>query len=76
MQFPKTFHSLKKMQETNRTTILRAFFANAPISRSEIAKQTGLSLSIVSRLVKDLLQERLLVEAGKLELMRGSNREF
>lgn len=76
MDFPRTFNSMKEMQETNRTTILRAFFAHSPTSRSEIAEKTGLSLPTISRIVKELIQEKLVIEVGKIEGMQGRHPEL
>lgn len=77
MQFPRTFNSMKEMQETNRTTVLRVLFAHdSPMTRGEIVQKTGLSAPTITRIVKELLREKIVIEVGKVELMQGRNREL
>lgn len=68
---------MKEMQETNRTTVLRVFFANdSPMTRGEIVEKTGLSAPTITRIVKELLREKIVIEVGRVELMQGRNREL
>lgn len=77
MRFPRTINSLKEMQETNRTAVLRVLFSSeAPLTRGEIAEKSGLSAPTITRLVRDLLNEGIVVEVGKLEIMQGRHREL
>lgn len=77
MQFQRTINSMKDIQETNRTTVLRVLFSNnAPMTRGEIAARTGLSAPTITRIIKDLIKAKVVVEAGKVELMQGRNREL
>lgn len=76
MPFLRTLSNMKEVQETNRTAVLRVLFANSPMSRIEIAEATGLSTPTISRIVKELIQEKLVIEVGKVEMMQGRNRDL
>ena len=51
-------------RSANRAVVLRLLRHNPRLSRVEIARQSGLSAGTVSRIVGDLLREKLLVEDG------------
>lgn len=67
----RTVSDMKRMQETNRVTVLRVLLDRAPLSRVALAKETHLSTPTISRIVKELIQEGLVVEAGKEEAALG-----
>ena len=54
-------HQVKKQ---NKSLILETIMKNFPISRADIANQTGLNKGTVSSLVNDLLVEELIYESG------------
>lgn len=54
-------HQVKK---ENKSLILETIIKNSPISRADIANQTGLNKGTVSSLVNDLLVEELIHESG------------
>ncbi len=53
---------LKKM---NRSLIIELIFKHKEISRSELAKKTGLALPSVMRLIDGLIQDQVVVDIGK-----------
>lgn len=55
----------------NRTTILQAVLRGAPVSRTELARQSGLTKQAVARIVERLLDEGLLIEARRRHGLRG-----
>jgi predicted NBD/HSP70 family sugar kinase len=57
-------------QITSRT-VLRAVFENAPVSRAELARLTGLSKQSMSEIVRDLEEEGWLRETGRTQGMIG-----
>ncbi|XJZ26754.1 ROK family transcriptional regulator [Bacillota bacterium Lsc_1132] len=54
--------SFQLMKSMNRSVILNIIREKGPISRAEIAKQTGLTPPTVSNLVKELLQAEIVIE--------------
>ncbi len=54
--------SFQLMKSMNRSVILNSIREKGPISRAEIAKQTGLTPPTVSNLVKELLQAEIVIE--------------
>ncbi|GGE38117.1 xylose repressor protein [Pullulanibacillus camelliae] len=55
---------LKLIQELNQFIVLDAIRESGPISRSAIAKKHNLSLTTVTSLVKNLMEEGYVTEAG------------
>jgi predicted NBD/HSP70 family sugar kinase/biotin operon repressor len=55
----------------NREVILRAIHRHAPISRTELARQSGLTKQAVTRIVDRLLDEGLVMEARRRHGLRG-----
>lgn len=55
----------------NRTMILSAIHRSAPISRTELARQSRLTKQAVTRIVDRLLDEGLIVEARRRHGLRG-----
>lgn len=54
-------HVVKK---ENKSLVLETILEFSPISRADIAKQTGLNKGTVSSLVNELLEEQLIYESG------------
>jgi len=63
----------KVVRNINRSMILNLIRNNQPISRTKIAKITGLNKSTVSSIVNDLLQEELIDEQIKIDQNIGRN---
>lgn len=57
--------------EFNRALVLRAIHRDSPISRTEIARQTGLTKQTIARIVDKLLDEGLVMEARRRHGLRG-----
>ncbi len=63
----------KIVRNINRAMILNLIRKNQPISRTKIAKMTGLNKSTVSSIVTDLLQEELVFEQINADRNVGRN---
>lgn len=61
----------QRMRESNRLLVLRLIREEGPISRTEIAKRTGLSPTTVSVFIDALVQEKLVHEIGYLSPATG-----
>jgi N-acetylglucosamine repressor len=61
------------LRNINRSMILNLIRNKQPISRSKIAKMTGLNKSTVSSIVTDLLSEELVYEEAKVDQNVGRN---
>jgi len=59
------------VRELNLSLVLRLIHNEAPVSRAEIAKATGLNKSTVSSLVESLLERRLIHETGMSSVGTG-----
>ena len=57
--------------EHNRSVVLRAIHRDAPISRTEIARQSGLTKQAIARIADRLLDEGLIMEARRRHGLRG-----
>ena len=51
------------MKQTNRKTIINIIYKNY-LSRAEIARKTGLTRAAITQIVDDLIQKKIVVEAG------------
>lgn len=65
------FSDIGDMQKINRITVLRVLREHSPLSRIELAEKSGLSAPTITRIVKELIDEGIVVEAGKAETQRG-----
>lgn len=73
--------SQQQMKMTNMLTIFRLIHTNSDLSRSALAKKTGLSPITVSALVEELINKGLVVEgepvassgAGRKAIALGMN---
>ncbi|MHC4873199.1 MAG: ROK family transcriptional regulator [Planctomycetota bacterium] len=59
------------MKSLNRAKVLETMRQHAPLSRSEIAKITGLDRKSITNFVAELIDEGLVFESGKKANMRG-----
>lgn len=55
---------LHTLSDTNRISVLRQIHEKKLLSRTQLASETGLSLSAVSRITKDLINDGLIEEVG------------
>lgn len=55
----------------NRGVVLRAIHRGAPISRTEIARQSGLTKQAIARIAEKLIDDGLVVEARRRHGLRG-----
>ncbi|MDE1994698.1 MAG: ROK family transcriptional regulator, partial [Rhizobiaceae bacterium] len=55
----------------NRGVVLRAIHRGAPISRTEIARQSGLTKQAIARIAEKLIDEGLVMEARRRQGLRG-----
>lgn len=55
---------LRTLSDANRIHILKVIHEQKSISRTELSCQTGLSLSAVSRIVKQLIEDGFVLETG------------
>ena len=63
MAMPKADRKL--MREINSMQVLHQVRMHGPISRPELAEQTGLGLSTISNIVTELLESKLIREVGE-----------
>ncbi|SOC82382.1 Sugar kinase of the NBD/HSP70 family, may contain an N-terminal HTH domain [Ensifer adhaerens] len=63
--------NLEHAASKNRGVILSAIHRSAPISRAELARQSGLTKQAVARIVDRLLDEGLVMEARRRHGLRG-----
>lgn len=59
------------LRAINRSAILEILRQRSPISRSQLAKVSNISLPTVMRIVDDLIEERLVRETGKKRMGPG-----
>jgi predicted NBD/HSP70 family sugar kinase len=67
---PKRANS-ETARDINRSLVLNAIRENQPVSRADLARQTGLQRSTVSLIVVQLMEQRWVVERGVGQLPRG-----
>ena len=66
-----TVHDLRR---DNRSALLSSLFFEQPRSRQELSQATGLSSASVSNVVRGLIAEGIVVEAGSIESDGGRPR--
>lgn len=59
------------IRNLSRTAVLELLRAQGPLSRTDIARKTNISLSVVSRIVHKLIQEDRIREVGKAQSSGG-----
>lgn len=57
--------NLQALSDANRNYVLKHIHEAKVISRTELTKCTGLSLSAISRIIKQLIEEGYVIEAGE-----------
>jgi len=66
--------TVRDLRRENRSALLRSLYFNQPRSRQELSEATGLSPASVSNVVRDLLDEGIVVEAGSVDSDGGRPR--
>lgn len=59
--------TVRDLRRDNRSALLSSLFIEQPRSRQELSGATGLSPASVSNVVRDLIAEGIVVEAGSIE---------
>lgn len=60
-----------ELRRENRRIVLETLFHRSKASRIELVRMTGLSPSTVGQIVGELIEDRVLVESGAVDLKRG-----
>lgn len=66
--------TIRDLRRRNRAVLLSALYFSAPLSRLELSRLTGLSAATVSNVTAQLLEDRLIAEAGQAESEGGRPR--
>jgi len=66
--------TVRDLRRANRSVLLRRLYFDGPLSRQELAGETGLSPASVSNVVTELIEAGLVVEAGSVESDGGRPR--
>jgi predicted NBD/HSP70 family sugar kinase len=64
----------RDIRRKNRSALLSELFFHGPLSRLELAGRTGLSPATASNVTADLIDDRIIVEAGRVESDGGRPR--
>ncbi|GAB3904714.1 hypothetical protein GCM10029964_098900 [Kibdelosporangium lantanae] len=59
--------TVRDLRRHNRSTLLSKLFFDGPLSRHELSQLTGLSAATVSNVTGELVEDRLIIEAGLVE---------
>ncbi|MEZ0064638.1 putative NBD/HSP70 family sugar kinase [Streptacidiphilus sp. MAP12-20] len=66
--------NVRDLRRGNRAMLLRRLYFHGPLSRQELVQTTGLSSASVSNVVADLIEAKIVVEAGSVESDGGRPR--
>ncbi|MCE7001430.1 ROK family transcriptional regulator [Kibdelosporangium philippinense] len=66
--------TVRDLRRSNRSTVLSKLFFDGPLSRHELSQLTGLSAATVSNVTGELVDDRLIIEAGLVESDGGRPR--
>lgn len=66
--------TVRDLRRRNRSTLLSTLFFEGPLSRYELGRRTGLSAATVSNVVGEMIEDRLVAEAGLVESDGGRPR--
>ncbi len=66
--------SRQDARSTNRRMILAEIILNGPVARTEIARRTGLTAASVSRISRELIDARLIIEGDEIADTRPGRR--
>lgn len=60
-------NSVKKLRKQNQSSVLKEFYFNGPTTRLDVSKVTKLSPATVTNIASDLMDLKVLVEAGAVD---------
>jgi predicted NBD/HSP70 family sugar kinase len=66
--------TVRDLRRHNRSALLSKLYFDGPLSRQELSQLTGLSAATVSNVTGELVEERLIVEAGMVDSDGGRPR--
>jgi predicted NBD/HSP70 family sugar kinase len=66
--------TVRDLRRHNRSALLSKLFFDGPLSRHELSSLTGLSAATVSNVTGELIDERLIIEAGLIDSDGGRPR--
>jgi predicted NBD/HSP70 family sugar kinase len=66
--------TVRDLRRENRSALLWSLYFNQPRGRQELSEATGLSLASVSNVVRELLDEGIVIEAGSVDSDGGRPR--
>jgi len=66
--------TVRDLRRDNRSVLLSSLFFDQPCSRQELSEETGLSPASVSNVVRELIDDGIVVEAGSVESDGGRPR--
>ncbi len=66
--------TVRDLRRNNRSTLLSKLYFDGPLSRQELSQVSGLSTATVSNVTAELVEERLVVEAGLVDSDGGRPR--
>ena len=66
--------TVRDLRRDNRSVLLTSLFFDQPRSRPELSEATGLSPASVSNVVRELIDEGIVVEAGSVDSDGGRPR--
>jgi predicted NBD/HSP70 family sugar kinase len=66
--------TVRDLRRRNRSALLAKLFFDGPLSRQELSQLTGLSVATVSNVTGELIEDRLIVEAGMVDSDGGRPR--
>jgi predicted NBD/HSP70 family sugar kinase len=69
-----TRSTVRDLRRRNRSVLLSKLFFDGPLSRQELSQLTGLSVATVSNVTGELIEDRLVVEAGLVDSDGGRPR--
>src|SRR3984893_3472637 len=66
--------TVRDLRRDNRSVLLSSLFFDQPCSRQELSEETGLSPASVSNVVRELIDDGIVVEAGSVDSDGGRPR--
>ena len=66
--------TVRDLRRRSRSALLKKLYFDGPLSRQELSQLTGLSVATVSNVIGELVEERLVVEAGLVDSDGGRPR--
>src|SRR5579859_1154592 len=67
MTLPRYRSTVRDLRRDNRAALLWALFADQPCTRHRLSTATGLSAASVSTVIRELLSDGIVTEAGPVE---------